>query len=706
MLSRRQLLRTTAGLALAGALPGRLALAASPVLPLLQEWQGPLQSPALDRIRVIEFADAFQVAFQEHLAEMDAIVAVKERPDFANTIAALERSGKPLTRVASLFNTMTSSMNDDSLQAVERDVSPKLASHQDAVYLKPGLYERVAAVGSGPDRAKLSEEQARVAERYEFDFRRAGARLAGGGKTRLTEINQRLASLFTQFSQNELADEEDHSVTLAGEAELAGLPDAVRKAAAAAAEEKGQKGKWVITNTRSSAEPFLTYAARRDLREKVWRMWISRGDNNDKHDNKKIIQEILALRAERAKLLGYPTHAHYRLEDSMAKTPDAAVELLGSVWRPAAKAALADRDEFQAMIDQEKGGFKLKPWDWRFYAEKVRKAKYDIDESEVKPYFQLSKIREATFWCAQQLHGLTFEPRSDVAVYHPDVRVWTVKDAGGAVLGLFYFDPYARAGKNSGAWMNELRTAEHFDGVQLPLVFNCCNFVKPAAGQEALLSVDDVETTFHEFGHAMHGLLSRAAYPLVAGTNVARDFVEFPSQLNEHWALRPEVLDRFAVHHKTGQAMPKSLVERIGKARVFNSGFEAVEIISSAWVDMELHLAGDKPIDIAAFEKQSLDRLGMPAEIVLRHRPPHFGHIFASDGYSAGYYSYVWSQVLDADGFAAFTEAGNVFDPATARRLREEVLTRGNSRDPAVSWRAFRGRDPDPRAWLKIRGFA
>ena len=390
----------------------------------------------------------------------------------------------------------------------------------------------------------LTPEQARVAERYEIQLVRAGARLEPEAKARLTAINQRLAALYTQFGQNELGDEENYSLDLA-EADLDGLPEALREGAAAAAAEHGRPGRWRITNTRSSMEPFLTYSSRRDLREKGWRMWIMRGDNDDARDNKAIIAEILALRAERAGLLGFPTHAHYQLADTMAKTPEAALELIAAVWKPAVKAALADRDRVQAMIDQEGGGFKLQPWDWRYYAEKLRKAQYDVDESEVKPYLQLSKLREATFWCAGKLYGLSFEPRSDVPVYHPDVKVWAVKDAAGEAVGLFYFDPFARPGKKSGAWMSEIRSEEQFEGRVLPLVVNVCNFVKPAAGQPALLGLDDLVTTFHEFGHALHGLLSRTRYPLVAGANVSRDFVEFPSQINEHWALRPEVLERF-----------------------------------------------------------------------------------------------------------------------------------------------------------------
>jgi peptidyl-dipeptidase Dcp len=453
-------------------------------------------------------------------------------------------------------------------------------------------------------------------------------------------------------------------------------------------------------------EPFLTFSSRRELRHKGWSMWIARGDNGDDHDNKQVIGEILALRAERARLLGFETHADYQLADNMAKTPRAALDLIQTVWAPAVVAAKANAASFQAMIDAEGGGFALKPWDWRYYAEKTRKARYDIDESEVKPYLQLDQFRQAAFWCANRLFGISLAPRDDVPVYHPDMRTWEVRDAAGQAIGLFYADPYARKGKSSGAWMSEIRTQEQFEGQVLPLVINCTNFSRPAPGEPALLSLDDVITLFHEFGHALHGLLTQTRYPMVAGTNVPRDFVELPSQINEHWALTSAVLERFALHYKTGEPMPSRLIERIIEARKFNQAFQTVEFLASAWVDMDIHLAGDRPIDVDAFERESLARLGMPKEIVMRHRPTQFAHIFAGDGYSAGYYAYLWAQVLDHDGFAAFEETGDVFNPDVARRYHDEVLIRGNSRDPAISYRAFRGRDPKIDALLRNRGFA
>jgi peptidyl-dipeptidase Dcp len=435
-------------------------------------------------------------------------------------------------------------------------------------------------------------------------------------------------------------------------------------------------------------------------------MWTRRCDNGDAHDNKPLIARILALRHERAGLLGFATHAHYQLADSMAGTPQAGLDLIRAMWAPALKAALADRQDFQALIDTQAAPYKLAAWDWRYVAEQVRRQRYDVDETQVKPYLPLPQMQAAAFWVASQLYGLTFEPRGDIAVYHADVSVFTVRDRDGSVLGLFYFDPYARAGKSSGAWMNEFRAAEHFQTRELPLVVNVCNFARPPAGETALLGLDDVITLFHEFGHALHGLLSRTAYPLVAGTNVSRDFVEFPSQVYEHWATRPEVLTRFARHHRSGEPMPAPLLASVLRARRFNQGFATVEFLASAWLDMELHLSGASDIDIAAFERDALARMGMPPEIGMRHRPPQFAHLFGSDGYSAGYYAYLWSQVLDHDGFAAFEEAGDVFDTALATRLRQEVLERGNSRDPAESYRAFRGRDPSIEALLRNRGFA
>jgi peptidyl-dipeptidase Dcp len=672
----------------------------------LQAWTGPLQSPPLGQQRSADFEPAFEAAFHLHLQEIAAIATQPDEPSFENTIAALERSGRELGRVMSLFQALTGTMADKALQAVEQRLSPRFAAHQDAVALAPGLFERVAQVHASAPGADLTAEQRRVSERYLISLERRGARLPAEAKQKLTALNTRLATLYTTFSQNLLADEEQPALLLDDPLELAGLPETMRSAARAAAEERGYPGRWLIPNSRSAVEPFLACSERRDLRERAWRHWVSRGDNGNAQDNKALISEILRLRGERARLLGFPNHAEYQLADTMAKSPAAGLDLIRAVWAPALAAAQKDRDRFQRLIDAEGGGFRLEAWDWRYYAEHLRRAEYDVDEGELKPYFQLPQMRAATFWCAQRLYGLSFELRTDVSVYHPDVSVYTVRDRGGAAIGLFYFDPYARTGKQSGAWMNEFRAAEHFEQRELPLVINVCNYGRPPAGEPALLSIDDVITLFHEFGHALHGLLSRTAYPYVAGTNVTRDFVEFPSQIHEHWALHPQVLARFALHYRTGEPMPAALIERVLRARKFNQGFAMVEFLASAWVDMDLHLQSGDDIDIATFEQESLQRLGMPAEIVMRHRPPHFAHIFSSDGYSAAYYAYVWAQVLDHDGFATFEEAGDVFDTKVAARLQTEVLERGNSRDPAESYRAFRGRDSTIEALLRNRGFA
>ncbi|HEX4181314.1 MAG TPA: M3 family metallopeptidase [Caulobacteraceae bacterium] len=677
-----------------------------PIVAAPLDWSAPFETPRLDRIRDQDWRPAFDQTLAAHDAEIAAISALNEPASFANTIAALEDSGRPLGKVGASFSAFSAAMADEAIQALEREIYPRLAAHSDAINLNAALYARVAAVEAGAKAAGLTPEEQRVAERYEINFVRGGARLDEAGKTRMARINQRLASLYTSFGQNVLWDEENHHLVIDDEADLAGLPETLKAAAAAAAVEKQMPGKWLIANTRSAMDPFLTFSSRRELRRQGWKMWVMRGDNGGEHDNKALIREILALRAERAGLLGFPTHAHYQLADNMAKTPEAALELIHAMWAPAVAAAKADAAAFQAMIDAEGGDFRLEPWDWRYYAEKTRKARYDVDESEVKPYLQLSKFREAAFWCASKLYGIDFAERHDIPVYHPDVSTWEVKDAAGETIGLFYLDPFARKGKGSGAWMSELRTEEWFKEPVRPLVINCTNFSKPAEGEAALLSIDDVITIFHEFGHALHGLLTQARYPMVSGANVPRDFVELPSQINEHWAMTPAVLERFAAHYQTGEPMPAALIERIVKARKFNQGFQTVEFLASAWVDMDIHLAGDRQIDVDAFEKESLAKLGMPSEIVMRHRPTQFGHIFSGDGYSAGYYAYLWAQVLDHDGFAAFEETGDVFDPAVAKRFHDEVLIRGNSRDPAESYRAFRGRDPKIDALLRNRGFA
>lgn len=683
--------------------------------PLLAPWPGPYGGvPPFDRVEVSHFKPALEAAMAEEMAEVEAIASNPDAPTFENTIAALERSGRTLNRVYSVYGVWSTTMNSPEFQAVEREMAPKLAAFSDRIVQNEALFRRIEAVyeamGGVDGRkaaggAELNPEQRRLTWRYYTNFVRAGAKLDAEAKARLSEINQRLAQLFTRFTQNVLADETNHYIVLESEADLAGLPESVRTAAAAAAREKGLEGKWVITNTRSSMDPFLTYADRRDLREKAWRIWVNRGDNGDDHDNNGIITEILQLRYERAGLLGYETHAHWRLENTMAGTPERALELLEAVWGPATERVRQEVADMQAVARAEGQEITIEPWDYLYYAEKVRKSRYDLDQNLVKPYLQLDKLRDAIFWVGGELFGFDFE-QVDLPVYHPDVTVWEVTDRGsGRHVGLFYLDPFARPGKRSGAWMNAYRRQSRFDGEVTTIVSNNLNFVKGEPGEPVLISWDDASTLFHEFGHALHGLASSVDYPSLSGTSVPRDYVEFPSQLLEHWLSTPEVLQRFAVHYQTGEPIPQELVERIERASTFNQGYATTEYLASAFVDMKMHLAGDGVKDPRAFEREALAEIGMPSEIVMRHRSPHFLHIFAGDSYSAGYYSYLWADVLTADAAEAFREAGSLYDRATADRLRKNIFSVGNTVDPAEAYRSFRGRDARVEALMKDRGF-
>jgi peptidyl-dipeptidase Dcp len=674
--------------------------------PLLANWSGPYGGvPPFDHVQIAYFKPALEVAMAANLGEVAKIAGNPAAPTFENTIAELERSGRTLDRVATIYGVWGGTMASPEFQVVQREMAPKLAAFNDQITQNEALFKRIEAIYNSPDKKKLTAEQQRLTWLYYTNFVRSGAKLGTEAKARLSQINQDLAGLFTRFSQNVLAEETDQSNLLTSEAELAGLPQSVRDAAAAAAATKNQTG-WLIQNTRSSIDPFLTYSDRRDLREKAWRMFVNRGDNGDEHDNNATMTQILALRAERAKLLGYPTHAHWRVENSMAKTPERAMELMEAVWKPAVARVHEEVADMQALADKESAGIKIEPWDYRYYAEKVRKQKYDLDQNEVKPYLQLEKLREGIFWVAGELFNFSFTPVTDVPVAHPDIRVWEVKDKTTKKhIGLWYFDPYARAGKRSGAWMNAYRSQEKINGEVTTIVSNNANFVKGKPGEPLLISWDDASTMFHEFGHALHGLNSNVTYPTLSGTAVARDYVEFPSQLMEHWLSTPEVLNRFAVHYQTGKPIPANLVERIKRSSTFNQGFITVEYLASALVDMKLHLAGDKKIDPDAFEKETLAELGMPHEIVMRHRLPHFLHIFSSDNYSAGYYSYLWADVLTADAYQAFVEGGGPYDQKVAARLRKYIFSVGNTIDPAEGYRSFRGRDARVEALMKKRGF-
>jgi peptidyl-dipeptidase Dcp len=675
--------------------------------PLLALWSGPFGgTPPFDKVRVADFKPALEAAMAENLAQIDEIARNPDAPTFENTLLALERGGRTFTRVNAIYHVWSSTMNTGDFQAVEREMGPKLAAFSDSITQNAALFARIDAIYGSPQKALLTPIQQRLCWHYYTSFVRAGAKLDAAAKTRVAAINERLAALFANFSQNLLAEEADYVLYLKRETDLEGMPDSLRAAASSAATERGHPGEWAVLNTRSSMEPFLTYAKRRDLREQVWRTYYSRGDNGNAHDNKKIITEILALRAERAKLLGYPTHAHWRVADSMAKTPENAMDLMMQVWPAAVAREHEEVADMQRVAEREHaaGEIKIAAWDYRYYAEKMRKVKYDLDMNEVKPYLQLENLREGMFWVAGQLYGFTFTPVSGLPVAHPDVRVWELKNAADRHVGLWYFDPYARPGKNSGAWMSEYRGQERVDVDISPIVSNNTNFAKSDGGP-LLISWDDAVTLFHEFGHALHGLNSDVQYPTLAGTNVVRDFVEFPSQLNENWLPTPEVLSRFAVHYQTGKPIPPELVDKIKKASTFNQGFATVEYLASALIDMKLHLAGDLKIDPEVFERETLAAIGMPHEMVMRHRTPHFAHIFSGDSYSAGYYSYLWAEVLGRDAFDAFVRAGGPYDKIIAKRLHDDIMAVGNSVDPGQAYRNFRGEDPTIDALLRARGF-
>jgi peptidyl-dipeptidase Dcp len=678
--------------------------------PMLQPWTSAHGGvPPFDKIKTADLKPALLRGMELMRGDIAAIVANKDAPTFVNTIAALEDAGRPYGRANIAFGIWTSTMNDKPMQAVQAEMSPVMAAFDDEITQNEALFARIKAVYDARQKAGLEPDELRLTEVVYRNFARKGAALSKTDKDELKRLNARLATLFTSFSQNELADEESYTLTLESEKDLAGLPPSLVAAARTAAEAKGQHGKWVITNTRSSAEPFLTYSTRRDLRHKAWRMWVTRGDHAGAHDNRPVITEILKLRAARAKLLGFATHAHWITDDNMAHTPDAAMALMMKVWPAAVSRAKQEVADMQAVADapehKEGAGHEIEPWDYRFYAEKVRKARYDLDENEVKPYLQLDKMRDAMFWAAHQLYGLTFTKVGAVPVYHANMSVYEVT-RGGVRVGMWYFDPYARDGKQSGAWMNEYRTQEKFKQALTPIVSNNANFVQGEKGAPVLISWDDAVTMFHEFGHALHGLNSDVRFPTLAGTNTKRDFVEFPSQLNEHWLPTKEVLEKFATHHETGKPIPAALVAKIQKAKHFNQGFKTVEYLAAAIYDMKIHTAPAAPgIDADEFEKRVMKEIGCPSQIVMRHRPTQFGHIFSGDAYSAGYYSYIWADTLTADAAEAFEQAGSFYDKATAKKLHDCIMCVGNSVPPEQAFRAFRGRDVDTNALMRDRGF-
>ena len=672
--------------------------------PILAPWRGPHGGvPPLDRVRVEHFMPALAEAVSSKLEEVDRIVADPAPPTFANTLEALERSGELLRRVETFANIWRSTVSTPEFQAIEGEMMARLSEVDDRIKQNGALFRRIEAVYEG--RNTLGAEQQRLAWLYHTDFVRAGAALSDAAKPRLAQINQRLAELGTRFDQNVLWDESNRYLLLESDADLAGLPAQERSSASAAADARGFPGKWLIANTRSAVEPFLTYAGRRDLRERALRMFLGRGDAAGERDNKPVLTETLRLRAERAALLGYRSHAHWAVEKSMAKTPERATALMEAVWPHALRKVREEIAEMRKLARADGVTDDLQPWDYRYYAEKVRRPMFDLDWHDVEPYLQLERLREGMFWVAGELFGIEFAP-VDVPVYHPDVRAWEVRDrASGRHVGLFYFDPFARPGKKSGAWMNHYRMQEGLGGGVTPVVSNNCNYLRGKPDEPVLISWIDAVTLFHEFGHALHGLSSNVTYRSLAGTSVSTDYVEFPSQVLEFWLSTPEVLERFAVHHETGEPIRAELVERIERATTAAEGFSTTEQIASGLVDMRLHLVADGEIDPSAVELETLAAYGMPREVAMRHRPPHFAHIFSGDHYAAKYYSYLWADVLAADAREAFHQAEGMYDHSVAKRLLDHVLSRGNTVDPEEAYRVFRGRDAETDALMRKRGF-
>ncbi|WP_439618032.1 M3 family metallopeptidase [Shinella sp.] len=678
--------------------------------PALVEWTGLNGLPRFDLVKDEAFAASFDAALASHEAEIDAIAGNPEPATFENTIVALETAGDELSRVSALFWSRAGANTNDVIQALEREIAPKMSRHYSKIGTNAALFQRIDALWEGREALGLSLEQTRVLERHWKGFVKSGAKLEKPEQERLSSINETLAGLGAKFGQNVLADEKDWVLYLDEGDALDGLPDFLKDAMAAAARERGHDGCYAVTLSRSIIEPFLTASARRDLREQAFRAWVARGENEGATDNRGIVKETLALRAEKAGLLGYENFAALKLDNTMAKTPEAVNGLLMQVWEKAVARAREEEAELAALVAEEGRNHEVMPWDWRYYAEKQRSRKFNFSEAELKPYLQLEKIIEACFDVAERLFDIHAIEKKDVPAYHLDVRVFEIRDRNDKLVAMFLGDYFARSSKRSGAWMSSYQSQHRLplkNGTvgEIPIIYNVCNFAKPAEGKPALLSLDDARTLFHEFGHALHGMLSDVTYPSVSGTGVSRDFVELPSQLYEHWLTVPEILTRYAVHYQTGEAMPQALLDKVLAARTLNSGFATVEFTSSALVDMAFHTRG--PVDDPmAVQAEVLDNIGLPKSIVMRHATPHFQHVFSGDGYSAGYYSYMWSEVLDADAFAAFTETGDAFNPAMAERLKTYIYAVGGSVDPEDAYKAFRGKLPSPEAMLEKKGLA
>ena len=689
--------------------------AATPdVNPAIISWTEKLGLPDFWSIEDRDFEAAFSLALPAHLAEVDAIANNPEDPTFENTVSALELAGELLTRTSDIFWNLVGANTNDTLQELERKLSPELSRHHSAIMMNRSLFSRIDALYRNRKSLGLDAEACRVLELKWKSFVRSGAQLNETDQMQLAQTSERLATLGTAFSQNVLADESEYALVLETDDDLAGLPDSLISSMGAAAEERGHKDRYVVTLSRSIIEPFLTFSERRDLREKSFSAWVARGEGTGERDNRPLVAEMVILRAQKAALLGFSSFAHFKLDDTMAKTSENVRSLLSTVWKKARGRAAEESAELSRLIAAEGKNHDVAPWDWRHYSEKARAARYDFNAEEIKPYLQLEKMIEAAFHTAERLFGVTFRKHDDVSAYHPDVRVFEVLDAAGKRIAVFLGDYFARPSKRSGAWMSELQeqhklAADRSDEGQIPIVLNVMNFAKAPAGKPVLITMDDARTLFHEFGHALHGMLSDVTYPSISGTSVNRDFVELPSQLYEHWLTVPEVLQRFAVHHQTGEAIPLPLLDKMRAAEKFNKGFANVEFTSSAMVDMAFHSLDPEQaenIDPMAFQTDVLAGLNMPAAIVMRHATPHFGHVFAGDGYSAGYYSYMWSGVLDADAFQAFKEAGDSFDTATADKLLRYIYSAGGSMDPEDAYIAFRGKLPSPDSLLKKEGLA
>lgn len=673
--------------------------------PFLTEWDTPFGTPPFDKIKQEHYLPAFEEGIKQHKAEVEDIVNNTEEPTFENTIEALEYSGALLTKVSRIFFAMNSSMTNDEMQAISKEVSPMLSKHNDDINLNPELFAKVKTVYDRQEQLDLNKEQQKLLEKYYKSFVRGGANLPDDQKDEFRKINEELSLLSLQYGENVLKETNKFELVL-DENDLDGLPEDVIAMGKEEAEAKGYEGKYVYTIQRTSMYPFLTYSTRRDLREKLYKGYINKGDNDDSLDNKKIASKMAALRVKRANMLGYPTHSHFILEEQMAKNPEAVYELLNKLWEPALNVAKQERDDMQKMIYDEGNDFELEAWDWWYYSEKVKKAKYDLDEAELKPYFEVSNVIKGVFDLSTKLWGITFEERNDIPKYHPEVRTFEVKDKDGSHIAILYTDYFPRESKRGGAWMDALRKQHvNQDGEFVnPIIYNVGNFAKPTGDKPALLSVDNVTTLFHEFGHALHGMLSNVTYESLSGTSTPRDFVEFPSQVMENWCMHPEVLKNYALHYQTGEPIPDELIQKIEKSGKFNQGFATVEYLAASFLDMDWHTL-EEPVeqDVIEFENASMNKIGLIDEIAPRYRSTYFNHIF-SGGYSSGYYSYIWSEVLDADAFRAFEETGDVYNPTLADKYRRYILASGGTDDAMELYKKFRGKEPEIEPLLEKRG--